>query len=119
MRMRSPSSRACNSTIAVYPEIQSQDPDGAPIFLYSQTPMVAALPASVQLMEYEEVVDEQNRVARIGHYKILIKSYPHQIPRSKIVWVDNGGVTRTLFSEAARDEAGRGGAFTVRASERI
>jgi hypothetical protein len=119
MPMRSPSSRVLMNKVSFFPEIQSQDPAGAPIFLYSQTPMFANVPCSVQADGFEEIIDDQQRITRYTRYKIILGSYPHQIPRSKIVWVDNGGVTRTLFSQAARDEAGRGGAFTVRAVERI
>lgn len=116
--MRSPSSRVLTNRVDVYPAVVGQDPDGAPQFTYAQTPRRAAVPCSVQVGDYEEVEDDQRRVTRYLTYKIMFGSYPFVKPRDKIVWVDRGGVAHTLLVRAARDEAGRGGAFTVRAVER-
>lgn len=125
--MRSPSSRCLINRVDVYPAINGQDADGAVQFTYAQTATYESLPCTVQVMDYEEVVEEstsmgdsgQRRITRLLHYRILFGAYVRGLSRAKVIWIDNNRVTHTLFTQASRDEAGRGAAFTIKAVERL
>ena len=125
--MRSPSSRCLINQVDVYPAIDGQDKDGAPQFTYANTPKYQSVPCTVQVGEYEEIVEEstslgdagQQRLTRLLHYRIMFGSYVSGLSRAKITWIDNNRVLHILITQAGRDEAGRGAAFTVKAVERL
>jgi hypothetical protein len=117
--MRSLSTRVLDNICQVYAPIQGQDTDGGPQWTYAGIPTLADQPCSTQAQEIEELIDDQNRVTRYLRYKVMFGSPINLRPRSKITYVDAVGVTRILFAQVTRDEAGRGAAFVVRAVERI
>ncbi len=117
--MRSPSGRCLDSTIDIYRGVQGQDVDGGykltyPAVTYSQ------IPATVQAYELSEQFDEQqNRITQALLYHIMTGQVCIVKARDKIVWTDKSGTIHTLQAQANRDEAGRGGAFTIRATETL
>ncbi len=118
--MRSPSARCLDSTIDHYAGIHGQDADGGYRITYASTPTNAAEPATVQAKEIIEQFDEQqNRITQSIVYGIMTGRAIQVSARDKIVWVDKAKVTHTLQAQANRDEAGRGGAFTIRATETL
>ena len=117
--MRSPSARVLINRVDVYVAGPGRDSDGGVQFPYPPAPTMKGVACTVQPGATGEIVDEQQRIAKLTEYKIMFASPINLSPRDKIVWVDAGGVTRTLFVEADRDEAGRGAAFTVHATERV
>lgn len=118
MRMRSPSARVLINRVDIYAAVVGQDASGAPAFTY---PAVTCLnvACSVQAGAVEEMIDEENRVTRHREYIVMFANATHARPRSMIKYKDSTGVVHTLFAQIERDEAGRGAAFTVRATERI
>lgn len=118
--MRSPSGRCLDSAIDVYPGIHGQDADGGYRITYAATPTYAQVPATAQVIEYGEVFDrEQNILVQGKTYRIMTGQAILVQARDKIVWVDKAGTSHTLQAEVDRDEAGRGGAFTIRATETL
>ena len=73
----------------------------------------------VEADDMYELVDEQNRITRFFVYYIMTGERYNLKPRSKILWTDDGGQLHTMFTEANRGEAERGGAYTIRAVERL
>ncbi len=118
--MRSPSGRVLINSIDIYVGVKGQDPDGGYKLTYPSTPTYAAIPCTVQVGEYVEQFDvQQNRMTQSLTYRIMT-GQPYAIKaRDQIKWTDNAGVVHTLMTEANRDEAGRGGAFTIRATETL
>ncbi len=117
--MRSPSARVLINTVDIYRGVQAQDVDGGYKLTYPSV-TYAQVPATVQVGEFIEQFDEQqNRITQALTYRIMtgIPCVVHA--RDKIVYTDFNGVTHTLQAQANRDEAGRGGAFTIRATETL
>lgn len=117
--MRSPTARILINSVNVFKATMGRDTDGGVSYTYPTSPSLAGWKCSVQFGGVAEVVDDQNRVAQVNQYSIISASNPGVSPRDKLVWIDNGGVTRTLFAQATTDEAGRGAAFVVHAIERL
>jgi len=117
--MRSPSARCLINTVDIYRGVKGQDPDGGYRLTYPSL-TYAGVPCTVQVGEFIEQFDEQqNRMTQALTYRIMT-GQPYAVnARDKIVYVDGNGVTHTIMAEANRDEAGRGGAFTIRGSETL
>ena len=116
--MLSPSSMVLINRCDIYPAVTGRDVDGGTTYTYP-TRTGASVPCSIQAQGVLEIIDDQQRITQLGEYKIMFANQQAVKPRDKIVYVDPLGVMRELFVEAQRDEAGRGAAFTVRATERI
>ena len=116
--MRSPSARVLINRVDIYIANPGRDPDGGVQFPYPSQPTMKGVACSVQPHTTGELVDEQQRITAWSEYRIMFGSPQNLSPRDKIVWTDASGTTRTLFVEVPRDEAGRGAAFTVFATER-
>jgi hypothetical protein len=128
--MRKPSGRVLRDTVNIYysggvgfaglantPNLITADGGYSP--LYNMTPSVANFPCSVQYTEASEgVMDELNRLTEIRRYSILCGTDPEVDPRDMILYVDNSGNPHTLFVEASNDQAGRGGCWRIKATER-
>ena len=119
--MRKPSSRILDRCCDIYAPIDggTQDTIGGPTWNYPSTPTAARVPCTAQVMEYEEIEDAQERVTQITHWKIMFGSYQAVAPRAMILYTDRAGVLHTLIVNAQRDNADRGSAYTVRATERV
>lgn len=117
--MRSPSARIIVNQVTVYTGALTQDADAAPQWSYAGPPKLEDVSCSIQVGSYEEVFDQQERLCRVNSYTLFFTFNPGIVPRDLIVWVDTANITHTLFVQQARDEAGRGTAFTVKAIERI
>ena len=117
--MRSPSSRVLANTVNIFVGQNSVDTDGGPTWIYPSAPTYANVPCSVQATDFDMVVDDQERVVQIYSYKVIFGARVSVTPRDQIIWVDKLGFSHTLFFKAQRDNAGRGGAYTIRAEERV
>ncbi len=117
--MRSPSARCLINTVDIYRGVQGQDADGGYRLTYPSV-TYASVPCTVQVGEFMEQFDEQqNRITQSLAYRIMT-GQPYVVnARDKIVYTDTNGVTHELQAQANRDEAGRGGAFTIRATETL
>jgi hypothetical protein len=116
--MRSPSSRVLINRVDIYVATPGRDSDGGVQFPYPASLAMRGVACTVQPQVVAEIED-QGRVTKITEFKIIFGTPQNLSPKDKIVWVDNAGVTRLMFVEADRDEAGRGAAFTVHATERV
>jgi len=114
--MRHPSSRTCKNVVDLYTATFAPDSNGGPGYTYPSIPTTSQVRCSVQPDAFE-IEDAQGRVTQDTGFKIFFTFKPSLKPRDKILWHD-GTTTRTLFAEAVEDQAGRGGAWVVRASER-
>lgn len=118
--MRSPSARVLINTVDIYRGIQGQDADGGYRLTFDSAPTYAKEPATVQVGEFMEQFDEQqNRITQSLTYHIMTARACVVNARDKIVYTDTNGVTHELQAQANRDEAGRGAAFTIRATETL
>ncbi len=108
------------NSVDIYLGIHGQDSDGGYRITYAAAPTYSSVPATVQVGDYVEQFDgEQNRLGQALTYRIMT-AQPYAVSaRDKILYTDFNGVTHTLMAEANRDEAGRGGAFTIRATETL
>ncbi len=121
--MRSPSARCLINSIDIYVATEGRDLNGGPLEVYPATPTYKGIPCTVQVIAYTEQpasdADGQDRITQLLEYRIMFGQNYTITARDKIVYVDGAGVSHTLFAQAQRDEAGRGGAFTIRADERL
>ena len=120
--MRSPSARVLINTVNIFVAPPGRDNDGGAQFPYPPTPTYANISCSVQPIDFDEIIDDQNRLTQIYGYKIIFSADPPPTgltPRDLIVWVDSLNITHNLFFAAQRDNAGRNSAYTIRAVERI
>ncbi len=117
--VRGPSSRVLINRVDIYQATEANDDAGGVQFIYPGSPTFGQVPCTIQAGAIEEVIDEQERITQLLHYKIMFSMAISVTPRDKLVYQDPAGVTRELFVEVQRDEAGRQAAYTVRAVERI
>ncbi len=118
--MRSPSARCLINVVDIYRGIEGQDADGGYRLTFAARPTYAGVPATVQVGEFIEQFDEQqNRITQALVYRIMTGIPCVVNARDKIVYIDSNNVQHTLQAQANRDEAGRGGAFTIRATETL
>jgi hypothetical protein len=114
--VRGPSPRIVKDRISIYPALSGPDIDGGPQYVYSPTPSVSGVPASVQYVETGEVED-LNRVSQVNWYKVVFTSQSSPNLRDKIVWVEQGVTHNLIIAAIPPSEAGRGSCFIVRAHE--
>lgn len=114
--MRSPSGRILDQTVDVYATAAGSDADGGPRF----TPSGGAttLACSAQPGEFFET-QENSRVTKQREWRLIFGVPVSISPKDQIIHVDRAGISHTLFAEADRDEAGRGGAYSIRAVEKV
>jgi hypothetical protein len=123
--MRSPSSRVLANLASVYQALgptsgaAQSDTIGGPLWQYSSTPTYSNIPCTAQAGEYDEIVDAQERVTRIRHWRLMASGPWRVKARDKIIYTTVRGLTHTLYVADERDEAGRDAAFTVKCVERI
>ena len=108
-----------DSTCDYYRAVVKQDAVKAPKFTYASTPTIGAIPCSAQPGDVEEVVDEQDRVTKVRHWKLALASPTNARPRDKFVFTDLAGITHTVFAHVERDEAGRGSTYVVHCTEKV
>lgn len=115
--MRKPSARVLANRIDLYRAIPGVSGTGyRPT--YPDTPDVSSIPCSVQPTQL--VAGEEGgpqRVNVINAYRVITSRDWNMGVRDKLVWTDTLGVSRTLFVETTKDNAGRGAAFSVVAVE--
>jgi hypothetical protein len=109
------------NTVDIYAALDGPPSDGigGPVWPYPPTPTYSRVACTAQPVEYEELVDAQERVTQLVHWRLIFASQQAIDPKDKFIFVDSSGVTHTLFVNAQRDNASRGAAFTVKAVERI
>jgi hypothetical protein len=119
--MRSPSAKVCTNRCDIYVAANPTTADiaGGMVFAYPSAPTARQVPCTIQATMIREVVDEQDRITQVLEYKVMFAGFQNVSPRDKLLYQDPAGTTHTLFVEVQRDEAGRGAAFTVRATEKI
>jgi hypothetical protein len=118
--MLNPSPQILNCLVNIFIGTQAQDVEGALQGSYPASPTMGNVPCSVQYQD-AVVVAENDRITTINTYWILFGIPVIQSPRMMIVWVDKTtGMSHTLFADGLPpSEAGRGGAYTIRAIEKI
>lgn len=107
------------NTVDLYVGANARDTDGGFAQITKSVPDVNDIPCTVQYTGTQEVIDQQNRITNQNVYMIMFGAMVALSPRDVIVWQE-GTLLHTLYVDGAPpSEAGRGGAFTVRALERI
>ncbi len=118
MPMRSPSARVLENRVDYFLGVNARDIDGGFGSVIPLVPTGISVPSSVQYIGTEEVIDAQNRLTNVNVYMIMFGQPTGLSPRDLIRWVD-GAKTRILYVQGSPpSEAGRQGAFTVRAIEK-
>ncbi len=119
MPMRSPSARVLENRVDTFVGVNARDIDGGFGSVIPLVPTGLAVPSSVQYIGTEEVVDGQNRLTNVNVYMIMFGAPTGLSPRDLVRWVD-GARTRILYVQGVPpSEAGRQGAYTIRAIEKI
>ncbi len=117
--MRSPSAKVledrCNIYLVSGP---GRDSDGGVTFPYPSIPTLANVPCTTQPVSTAEV-EGQSRITMMTQWRIMFGAFVPVSPKDQITFLDGGGVLRTVIVDAERDEAGRGAAFSIYATERI
>ena len=121
--MRRPSVRILKNTVALYRYAPTQDGNGFAVgdaSAYS-TLIAASVPCSVQAGEAQVVYDVQQRPsAQVRDYLIVFASDPGLAVRDKIVWIDDLGISHTIFASGpATCAAGRLAAWEAHGTERL
>lgn len=117
--MQGPSAAILINEVDIFPSIDGKDEVGGYAPTYAATPTYQAVPCMVEADDMGEIVDDQQRITRLFIWYIMTDQRYNLRPRSKIIFVDDDGLAHTMFSEANRGEAERGGAYTIRAIERL
>lgn len=117
--MRNPSARVLINRVDVYPGTLVVDAAGGSSWAYPSTPTYSQKPCTAQAVGIREVVDDQDRITQLVEWKIMFGSFVSVDVRDRLNFEQPAGVSHEAFVEVSRDEAGRGAAFTVRATERI
>lgn len=118
--MRSPSARVLANYVSLYRFTPPVDADGAvqgDDAAYT-TVIANAVKCSVQPQSPDRMTD-QERMSAKSVWLIIFASDPGVRLNDRVTWVDTAGTTRKLIVTLARDLAGRGGAWEVRAEERV
>ena len=116
--MQGPSAAILINEVDIYPAIAGQDVDGGYKVTYAANPTYDSVACMVEADDMYEVLEQERIVQYLVWYIMTDKRY-NLLARSKIIYVDDGGETHTMITEASRGEAERGGVYTIRASERI
>jgi hypothetical protein len=121
LRVRSPSAKVLANRCDIYVANSQTRSDavGGVEFIYPPTPTYSNVPCTAQAMEFEEIVDEQERITQFMHWKFIFGNQQSVNPRDMIIYLDSLGNSHTIYATAQRDEAGRGAAFTIKAVEKI
>jgi len=119
--MQSPSTAILINEVDMYVSSPAvgRDLDGGPKWTYATTPTYRSVPCMLEADDMYELVDDQQRVTQYLVWYIMTGERCNLPARSKIIYVDDAGDTHTLFAEANRGEAERGGAYTIRAVEQL
>lgn len=115
--MRKPSARVLANRVDLYRAVAGISGTGYKP-TYSAYPDVVSIPCSVQpvaLTAGEE--GGPRRVNVISAYRLIFDRDWDMDVRDKLAWTDSLGVTRTLFVETTKDNAGRNAAFSIVAVE--
>jgi hypothetical protein len=115
--MRSPSARVLINTVDIWAAVQVQDADGGVQFTYP-SPTQRAVACSAQPVMTEEIAD-QDRLIRETTWKVVLGGPAGVKNRDKLVITDPAGVLHTAFVRVEQDQAGRGAAYVVHATERV
>jgi hypothetical protein len=120
--VRHPSARVLRNRVDLYRFVPVQDSNAFDLgddTAYT-TLISAGVACSVQPGDPETVYDAQGRPSAVRGYHLVFAADPGLAQRDRVVWVDGLGVTRRLHAAGpATDQAGRSGAFRVRATERV
>ena len=116
--MRNPSSRVLRNRADIYVSTTTRGADGNPQFTHNQTPTFSAVPCTAQPKSVE-VVDDQMRLTVLTSWTIIFGMPILVKPRDRLVIKDiDTGVTHAVYVQAVQNEAGRGMAYLVTATER-
>ena len=115
--MRNPSSRILKQSVNIYAAIKGQDRAGGPSYSYPVLTQYA-VPCTCQPTGFSEI-EENGRLTVMRQWRLMFGRDTAAGLRDKIIFTDPAGVSHTLYVQATRDEAGRGMAYSVTATERI
>lgn len=115
--MRHPSKRILIQTASIYPATSAQDRGGGPSMAYATSPTYSAVPCSAQAQGWTETWD-QGVLTQVRDWLLIFGQAIQLRNRDKIVFATPDGVSHTVYVSATRDPGGRGGAWSVRATER-
>jgi len=115
--MRGPSARILKQTCSIHAATSAQDGGGGHRPTYAAAPTSAGVPCSAQPNGFAEVWDQGQLSVHVS-WRLFFATPVLVRPRDMIVFRDDAGITHTVYAEASRDEAGRGGCYSIRATER-
>jgi hypothetical protein len=119
--MRGPSARVTINRVDIYNALKSPqaDSNGGPVWTYPSVPTFTQVHCTVQAVGLSEGVDAQERVTQFVEWLLMFNANQPVKARDQIIYRDKAGVTHTIFVETLKDNASRGGAFTVRGLEKV
>jgi hypothetical protein len=112
-----PSANVLVNLVDLYRYAPTQDADAGAVPAYVL--IASAVKCSIQPGSAREVVDDQDRITLVRDWEMYpIADYGLK-PRDKIIYVDFGSVTHTIFVEGPIDMAGRGRVWGVTGTEKL
>ena len=115
--MRGPSARVLRQTASIYAPIAGQDRGGGYQPTYAATATYVNVPCSAQPQGFMQTVD-QGQLTTLKDWRLFFSQAVSVAPKAKITFTDDAGVSHTVYAEASRDEGGRGGCYSIKATER-
>ena len=102
----------------IYPATLGQDIEGGATFTYPGVPLMAGVACSAQPVQVQETL-ENDRMTREVTWEIMFGSPTGLSNRDKLVITTPAGGRHTAFVHAMQDQAGRGAAYIVYATEKL
>ena len=115
--MRGPSARVLRQTASIYASGDGQDRGGGYAPSYAATATYVNVPCSAQPQGFVQTFD-QGQLSVLKEWRLFFAQAVYAMPRAKITFTDDAGVSHTVYTEASRDEGGRGGCYSIKATER-
>ena len=117
--MRKPSPRCLPNRVALYRFTPAQDEDAGVQSSSYPSAFAADVPCSVQPDSPTRFFDPiTSRLIEQTRYHVMFVENFSLVADDKIVWVDDAGVSHSLFVHGQADQAGRAAAYIVSCEER-
>ncbi len=119
--MRGPSARVLINRVDIYNANPSpqQDSNGGPIWIYPPIPTYSQVHCTAQAIGLHEDEDAQERVTQFVEWLLMFRANQAVNARDKVLYRDRAAITHSIIIETNKDNASRGGAFTIRGLEKV
>jgi hypothetical protein len=119
--MRGPSARVRDNFVDIYQanQLPQADTNSGPLWTYPPIPTFRRVSCTAQAIGLRMDVDDQERVIQFTEWLFMFNILILVSAKDMIIFKDSADGVHTVFVETEKDNAGRGGAFTIRGLEKI